>query len=202
MKRILLVGAVGGALLGTLFALAIVGFADCAGPNCASERGIGVLGHAAAGAAAGFILAGIVGLALKVGRRPAAAGPESEPEASFATPRSSWDGFGSLEAAIAGLRRGRFRIQETFRVTGRGLVLAGEIIEGEVRPGMVILPVLVRHPNVYDALPVLAVEAVTTSAGDASTGVVVQQNAAPGSVAAPLLAPGTLLDVLERAPAA
>ena len=202
MKRILLVGAIGGALLGTLFALAVVSFADCAGPNCGSERVIGVLGHAAAGAAMGLLLGGIANLALHVARRGADAGAETIPEAASSTPSSSWDGFGSLEAAVAGLRRGRFRIQETFRVTGGGLVLAGEIVEGEVRPGMVILPVLVQHPNVYTPLPVLAVEPITHSGGGAGTGLVVQEDAAPGSVAVPLLAPGTLLDVLERAPAA
>ena len=207
MKRILLIGAASGAVLGALFALAVISFADCAGPNCASERVTGILGHAAAGAAAGLLLASLVGLAGRVGRVGTVpeldAELESEPEPDSATPSTAWEGFGSLEAAVAGLRRGRFRIRETLRVSGRGLVLAGEIVEGEVRPGMVILPVLVNYPNVYTSLPVIALEAIAGAVGRGETGLVVQpEDWEPGSVAEPLLAPGTLLDVLERAPAA
>ena len=80
--------------------------------------------------------------------------------------------------------------------------MAGKIVEGEVRSGMVLLPRLVQHPNVYYALPILAVEAVTHPGGISEISLVIQEGGAPGSVTAPAVAPGTLLDVLERAPAA
>ena len=46
-----------GGVLGASFGVAVVSFADCAGPNCAYERIVGVLGHAASGAAGGVALA-------------------------------------------------------------------------------------------------------------------------------------------------
>jgi hypothetical protein len=49
-------GAGVGGALGASFGLAVVSFADCAGPNCAYERIIGVLGHTAGGAGAGGAL--------------------------------------------------------------------------------------------------------------------------------------------------
>jgi hypothetical protein len=61
--RFLLRGAAVGATLGTLFAAAVVSFADCAGPNCDAERVIGLLGHAAGGALAGALL-GLLALLL------------------------------------------------------------------------------------------------------------------------------------------
>jgi hypothetical protein len=54
-----------GGALGTLFGLAVVSFADCAGPNCGYDRIIGVLGHAAGGAGGGVAL----GLLLLAARR-------------------------------------------------------------------------------------------------------------------------------------
>lgn len=50
-------GAGVGGTLGALFGLAVVSFADCAGPNCAYEQLIGVLGHAVGGAGAGSVIA-------------------------------------------------------------------------------------------------------------------------------------------------
>jgi hypothetical protein len=42
--------------LGASFGLAVVSFADCAGPTCAYERIVGVLVHTAGGAGAGVAL--------------------------------------------------------------------------------------------------------------------------------------------------
>jgi hypothetical protein len=75
VTRFLLRGAVVGATLGTLFAAAVVSFADCAGPNCNAERVIGLLGHAAAGAVAGGLLGLLAFLLARLrrwgsGRRP------------------------------------------------------------------------------------------------------------------------------------
>jgi hypothetical protein len=53
MARSLELGALIGAALGFLFALAVVSFADCAGPHCAGERVVGLAGHAAGGAVIG-----------------------------------------------------------------------------------------------------------------------------------------------------
>ncbi len=50
------IGAWAGRIPATLFALAVVSFADCSGPDCASERVLGVLGHAAGGAAVGALV--------------------------------------------------------------------------------------------------------------------------------------------------
>lgn len=65
-KRYLLLPAALGALLASLFALAVVSFADCAGPGCAQERVLGVAGHALAGALSGLLLGGIVFLLLRL----------------------------------------------------------------------------------------------------------------------------------------
>ena len=56
MKRFATIGALLGGLLGTAFALAVVSFADCAGPACGRERVLGVLLHAALGSGAGTLL--------------------------------------------------------------------------------------------------------------------------------------------------
>jgi hypothetical protein len=52
-SRCWLVGAFAGALAGLLFALAVISFADCAGPNCTEERVVGVIGHVLGGALIG-----------------------------------------------------------------------------------------------------------------------------------------------------
>jgi hypothetical protein len=49
-------GAGIGGALGASFGLAVVSFADCARPNCAYERIVGVLGHTAGGAGGGGAL--------------------------------------------------------------------------------------------------------------------------------------------------
>ena len=53
-----------GLVLGGLFGLAVVSFADCAGPDCTYQRVVGVLAHAAgvgvAGALAGLLAHAVV----------------------------------------------------------------------------------------------------------------------------------------------
>jgi hypothetical protein len=61
LRRWTRIGAICGGIAGTLFALAVVSFADCSGPHCNRERISGVLLHLLAGAvtggAAGLLLA-------------------------------------------------------------------------------------------------------------------------------------------------
>lgn len=52
-SRFVLAGTVAGGLIGLLFALAVISFADCAGPGCTGERITGVLGHVLGGAVLG-----------------------------------------------------------------------------------------------------------------------------------------------------
>jgi hypothetical protein len=120
---------------------------------------------------------------------------------SFNSTHKPWGGHESLEAAIDALRRARFRVEQTFEVSGRGLVIEGAILDGTVRSGMVLLPVLERHSNVYTPLTIQAVESVTHPGNRDGVGLVVDTNATtPGQ--APLLARGTVIDVLERSPVA
>jgi len=58
LRRWTRIGAVCGGIAGTLFALAVVSFADCSGPHCNRERVTGVLLHLLAGIGVG----GAVGL--------------------------------------------------------------------------------------------------------------------------------------------
>ena len=60
LGRWIRIGAWVGGIPATLFAIAVVSFADCSGPDCARERVLGVLGHAAGGAAAGALLGLVV----------------------------------------------------------------------------------------------------------------------------------------------
>ena len=69
MRRSATTGACAGALLGTLFALAVISFADCAGPACGRERVIGVAGHALAGGGAGAVLGVILSLIARLWKR-------------------------------------------------------------------------------------------------------------------------------------
>jgi hypothetical protein len=62
MTRLVAAGATVFAVLGGLFALLVVSFADCAGPSCGRERVVGVLGHAAAGLVLGALLGAVVAL--------------------------------------------------------------------------------------------------------------------------------------------
>ena len=64
MRRLTLEGMTIGIVLGGLFGLAVISFADCAGPDCMYQRVVGVLGHAAgagvAGATASLLAHGLV----------------------------------------------------------------------------------------------------------------------------------------------
>ena len=71
-RWLLLAGTVVGALAGLLFSLAVVSFADCAGPDCAGERAVGVIGHVLGGALLGeavwAVACGVRRLARRVAR--------------------------------------------------------------------------------------------------------------------------------------
>ena len=61
MMRHIRIGAVAGGTVGIAFALAIVSFADCAGPGCGRERVLGVALHAVLGILAGAVVGLVVG---------------------------------------------------------------------------------------------------------------------------------------------
>ncbi len=105
-------------------------------------------------------------------------------------------GYDSLEEAVEGLRRARFRVASTFRIERRGLVVEGDILDGNVRAGMVLLPVLERYDNIYTTLTIEAVEFVRHTGGAESIALVV--GTPPLEQAN--LASGTIVDVLERSP--
>jgi len=66
LRTVGLAGLTIGVALGGLFGLAVVSFADCAGPDCTHQRLVGVLAHAAgvgvAGATAGLLVHTLVRL--------------------------------------------------------------------------------------------------------------------------------------------
>ena len=97
---------------------------------------------------------------------------------------------------MEGLRRARFRVASTFRLERRGLVVEGDILEGVVRAGMVLLPVLQRYDNIYTTLTIDAVEFVRHTGGTESIALVI--GTPPREQ--PNLASGTTVDVLERSP--
>jgi hypothetical protein len=105
-------------------------------------------------------------------------------------------GYDSLEEAVEGLRRARFRVASTFHIERRGLVVEGDILEGAVRAGMVLLPVLERYDSIYTPLTIDSVEFVRHAGGAESIALVI--GTAPPQQ--PNLASGTIVDVLERAP--
>ena len=106
-------------------------------------------------------------------------------------------GYDSLEDAVQGLRRARFRVVSTFRVERRGLVVEGDILEGTASVGMVLLPVLEAHENIYTPLTIESVEFVLHEGGTEKVALVVST---PLGDVKPLLVPGTIVDVLERSP--
>lgn len=69
-----LAGLTIGLLLGGLFGVAVVSFADCAGSDCTYQRVVGVLAHAAgvgvAGAIAGLFVQALVQLLHRFRDRP------------------------------------------------------------------------------------------------------------------------------------
>lgn len=68
-----LAGLTIGAVLGGLFGLAVVSFADCAGPHCTYQRVVGVITHAAGvgvlGATAGLLVHSLVRLVQRFRKR-------------------------------------------------------------------------------------------------------------------------------------
>lgn len=110
-----------------------------------------------------------------------------------------WRGYDSLEEAIEGLRRARFQVRNTFRITGRGLVVEGDILEGTIQKGMVLMPVLERYDNIHVALAINAVESVLLPGGIEHVGLVVSGDTPDQP---PPLTSGMTVDVLEQSPAA
>ena len=72
-SRGILAGLTIGVVLGGLFGLAVVSFADCIGPGCMYQRVFGVVAHAAGvgviGAAGGLLVQTLVGLLQRFGDR-------------------------------------------------------------------------------------------------------------------------------------
>ncbi|MFL5562671.1 MAG: hypothetical protein ACJ79K_14460 [Gemmatimonadaceae bacterium] len=80
----------------------------------------------------------------------------------------AWEGYESLDEAIEPLRRGRFRLERRYFVTGRGLVVNGIVMEGRVAQGMVLLAPAKRCPDVIVELQIRAVEEVPPPRGPAA----------------------------------
>ena len=74
LRTVGLAGLTIGMALGGLFGLAVVSFADCAGPDCTYQRVVGVVGHAAgagvATATAGLLVQALVRLLHRLRDRP------------------------------------------------------------------------------------------------------------------------------------
>jgi hypothetical protein len=81
-------------------------------------------------------------------------------------------------------------------------VVAGEILEGVVRIGMVLLTTLEDRPNVYVSLPVRAVEVVDRPGGTSLTGLLIADAQLEAASQNPDWTEGHVLDVLEREPTA
>jgi len=113
-----------------------------------------------------------------------------------------WGGYGSLAAQVDALRRARFRVAETFEVTGRGRYVRGSIAEGEVSIGMVLLAQLEKWPNVVVSVPIRSVEGIRSDSNQDVVALGVGDVAQVTSGYAILLEPGTVIDVLVHAPAA
>ena len=109
-----------------------------------------------------------------------------------------YGGFETLEEAIEGLRRARFKVLRAFEIQHRGLVVEGDVVEGSVSAGMILLPVHERHDNVYIALTIEAVEHVKHQTGHEHVGLVLTRS--PHEE--PNFSEGTVVDVLSRSPAA
>lgn len=60
LSRHLWTGAGVGAAAGAAFGLWVISIADCGGPNCTTERVVGVAGNALGGAAIGALIGGMV----------------------------------------------------------------------------------------------------------------------------------------------
>lgn len=102
-------------------------------------------------------------------------------------------GFHTIEAAIAGLRRGRFRVARSFHLDGRGAVVEGEITEGIIRRGMILLARNRRFSYVWVEISIEAVESVRLSGGDERIALVLGAN----DHTEPNLSEGEVLEVME-----
>jgi hypothetical protein len=116
-------------------------------------------------------------------------------------PGQPWGGYGSLAAQVEALRRARFRVFQSFEVSGRGLVVEGVVLDGQLKAGMVLLPRLERFPNVLTPRKVLAIESIRHPDGVERVGLVLE-NELVADAPKPQFAPGTVVDVLDREPAA
>ena len=123
-------------------------------------------------------------------------------DSSDSQPFEPWGGYESLEAQVDALRRARFCVDRAFEIAGRGLVAQGRITEGSLKVGMVVLADLERWPNVCTAIPIQAVEAIKGADEMNGVGLVLGDVMKATGGAALQLAPGTVIDVLEHAPAA
>jgi hypothetical protein len=125
----------------------------------------------------------------------------SRPRPQEQSPAGPWEGFETLDALFDALRCARFVVHQHFEVPGRGLVIEGTVTEGEVRPGMVLLPALHRHPSVRTPLPVHAVEWVRHPGGVERVGLVVAPGGTTVRASELRLGDGTVIDILAREPA-
>ena len=111
--------------------------------------------------------------------------------------RGPFAGYESLDEAIEGLRRARFRVLRSVRLESVGLVIEGDVTEGAVRPGMVLLPHVSHYDNLLTPVPIKAVESLLHSGGVEHLGLVIGQEP-PDAID---IAEGTVLDVLQHSPA-
>ena len=111
-----------------------------------------------------------------------------------------WAGYESIDDAIEGLRRARFRVASCYDVTGRGLVVDGMVLEGTIAAGMVLLAPAERFPNILVELRIQAIEEVMRSEGQRAVALVLGE--VPADAGEPTRRDDSVLDVLERSPAA
>jgi hypothetical protein len=116
--------------------------------------------------------------------------------------KGPWAGYQSLEEAVEALRRATFRIEDSFELAGRGLVIRGDIIDGSLKAGMILVPRLERYSDTRIGIPIRSVESVRVESDVGIVALIVDMPDPSVPSLAPQLAPGTLLDVLERSPAA
>ena len=125
----------------------------------------------------------------------------SELSDESSSPRATpWAGYESLEEAIEGLRRARFRLERRYSVTGRGQVVDGVVADGRVAQGMVLLARTRQFANVVVELPIRAVEEVIGPGTRVATALVLGK--VPTGPGEPSLDAGMVFDILERSPAA
>ena len=117
-------------------------------------------------------------------------------DSSSSSMRGPYAGYESIDEAIEALRRARFQVAHHSRLTGLGLVLIGNILDGYVAPGMVVLAPLEGAPNILTPLVIRSVEGVTSL--DHPVGLMLGDVSRAGLD--PNFSSGIVLDVLERDP--